>query len=143
MSTEVGYTFSGTPIMAGPTGPFYMGNPLCAGNYDRIRVVATLSGQSTSPLDIAVTLVEEDQSSTPIGLLDTLSLKPGGQVTTVYECPGMWIVFFGTATGAAGTSADVAVTVYGCPSPSTASNSAPAPTPPMPIKVTPGPIKAP
>jgi hypothetical protein len=140
VTTEMAYSFTNQPIEAltpGPAAmPFFMGEVLGAGNYDRIRVLAVLSATSTSPLSIAITLVDNPTSCNKYGLLDTLALKPGSQTTTVYECPGNYIVFWRTSTGTPGATAIVSLYAWGCPVQSAQSTAAPTPTPtPDPVKV--------
>jgi hypothetical protein len=140
VSTEIRATFIGITVPAGT--PNFLIGPVITQIYDRIRILAVETPGSTSPVDIMINLVDGDDFHT-VGQLDTLNLKPGSQVTNVYEIPGTFIDLYATATGKSGTSAVVTIYVYGSPiaSTSTDQDPSPAPSPPTPIKVIPDPIK--
>ena len=77
--------------------------------FERIRVVADERVGSAGPVVIRLTITEGDEL---VAQLDTLTLQPHSQLTSVYEVPGTKLSVFADATGTSGSSA-VDVLVYG------------------------------
>jgi hypothetical protein len=141
MATAVVWGVFGASLPIGTANKQLDPNIIDISPYDQIRVFALEDAGSAGPVDIILTPLFD--GNVPLGTLDTLSLKPGSQVTNVYETVGTQLLVTATATGASGSSS-VTVVIYGSGVESTTTTPAPAPTPgptpkPTPV-ITPHPV---
>jgi type III secretion protein HrpB1 len=80
--------------------------------FDRIRVLADQRPGSAASAVILLYLLA-DKGALTVGLLDTLTLKAGDQITKVYETPGTMLSIVAILNGASGSTAGVDVWVWG------------------------------
>jgi hypothetical protein len=80
--------------------------------FNRIRVLAAERPGSAASVAIVLYLLEEKGTLT-VGILDTLTLKAGDQITRVYEAPGTMLSIVAILTGAPAPTAGVDVWVWG------------------------------